>query len=164
MTPTRRRWSPRSCASAFDRSPRRPMSITAPRSDATHEVVNQVPPLENRNLFLDNAPLVEALEREGGGWASDRAIEAGAFWGGEPQEWGRLANENPPVLRTHDRVGNRLDSVDSPPAGLGRLPSGVAPADGCRQALGHARAAVERAGRGRARGAGGDLHERDAGR
>jgi putative acyl-CoA dehydrogenase len=92
------------------------MSITAPRSDATHEVVNQVPPLENRNLFLDNAPLVEALEREGGGWARDRAVEAGAFWGGEAQEWGRLANENPPVLRTHDRVGNRLDEVEFHPA------------------------------------------------
>jgi putative acyl-CoA dehydrogenase len=91
------------------------MSITAPRSDATHEVFNQVPPLENRNLFLDNAPLVEALKREGGGWAHDRAVEAGAFWGGEAQEWGRLANENPPVLRTHDRVGNRLDAVDFHP-------------------------------------------------
>jgi putative acyl-CoA dehydrogenase len=92
------------------------MSIATPPDHATHEVFNQVPPLENRNLFLDNAPLVEALEREGGGWASDRAIEAGAFWGGEPQEWGRLANENPPVLRTHDRFGNRLDSVDFHPA------------------------------------------------
>jgi putative acyl-CoA dehydrogenase len=92
------------------------MSITAPRSDATHEVFNQVPPLENRNLFLDNAPLVEALEREGGGWAHDRAVEAGAFWGGEAQEWGRLANENPPVLKTHDAVGNRLDEVEFHPA------------------------------------------------
>jgi putative acyl-CoA dehydrogenase len=92
------------------------MSITAPRSDATHEVFNQVPPLENRNLFLDNAPLVEALKREGGGWAHDRAAEAGAFWGGEAQEWGRLANENPPVLKTHDAVGNRVDEVEFHPA------------------------------------------------
>jgi putative acyl-CoA dehydrogenase len=92
------------------------MSIATPPSHATHEVTNQVPPLEGRNLFLDNAPLVEALEREGGGWARARAEEAGAFWGGEPQEWGRQANENPPVLRTHDRFGNRLDSVDFHPA------------------------------------------------
>jgi putative acyl-CoA dehydrogenase len=92
------------------------MSITAPRSDATHEVFNQVPPLENRNLFLDNAPLVEALKREGGGWAHDRAAEAGAFWGGEAQEWGRLANEHPPVLKTHDAVGNRVDEVEFHPA------------------------------------------------
>src|SRR3954449_5605586 len=92
------------------------MSITAPRSDATHEVTNQVPPLQNRNLFLDNAPLVEALEREGGGWARGRAEEAGGFGGGEPQEWGRLANENPPVLRTHDRFGNRIDEAEHHPA------------------------------------------------
>ena len=32
---------------------------------------------------------------------------------GEPaQEWGRLANEHPPVLRTHDRYGNRIDEVE----------------------------------------------------
>jgi len=37
------------------------MSVTAPPDQATHEVFNQVPPLEARNLFLDNAPLVEAL-------------------------------------------------------------------------------------------------------
>jgi putative acyl-CoA dehydrogenase len=92
------------------------MSIAAPPSHATHEVTNQVPPLEDRNLFLDNAPLVEALEREGGGWARARAEEAGAFWGGAPQEWGRQANENPPVLRTHDRFGRRLDEVEFHPA------------------------------------------------
>jgi putative acyl-CoA dehydrogenase len=92
------------------------MSIATPHSDATHEVTNQVPPLAGRNLFLDNAPLVEALEREGGGWARARAEAAGAFWGGEPQEWGRLANEHTPVLRTHDRFGHRIDEVEFHPA------------------------------------------------
>jgi putative acyl-CoA dehydrogenase len=79
---------------------------------ATHEVTNQPPPLAGRNLFEDNAPLGEALEREGGGWARDRLVEAGAFWGGEPMEWGVLANERPPVLHRHDRYGNRVDRVD----------------------------------------------------
>src|SRR3954469_22396165 len=116
MTPTRRRSSPRSCSSAFDRSPRRAMSIATPPSHATHEVTNQVPPLENRNLFLDNAPLVEALEREGGGWARERAAQAGEFWGGERQEWGGLATKTPPVLKTHDRFGRRLDEVEFHPA------------------------------------------------
>jgi len=32
---------------------------------AAHEVANQSPPLEGRNLFDDNLPLVEALAREG---------------------------------------------------------------------------------------------------
>ncbi|HEU4974750.1 MAG TPA: acyl-CoA dehydrogenase family protein [Baekduia sp.] len=84
---------------------------------ATHEVRNQVPPLEGRNLFLDHAALVEGLHREGGGWAHDRAVEVGAFWGGEPmQVWGFQANEHPPVLHTHDRYGNRLDAVEFHPA------------------------------------------------
>ena len=48
--------------------------LTAPAAPFhTHEVANQVPPLAGRNLFEDNLPLVEALEREGAGWARERA-------------------------------------------------------------------------------------------
>jgi putative acyl-CoA dehydrogenase len=37
--------------------------------------------------------------------------------GGEPQQqWGRLANENRPVLRTFDRYGHRIDEVEFHPA------------------------------------------------
>lgn len=64
----------------------------------THEVANQAPPLEDRNLFDDNVPLVEALAREGGGWAHERAREVGAAFGGAPLRWGFEANENPPRL------------------------------------------------------------------
>ncbi len=78
---------------------------------ATHEVTNQPPPLIGRNLFTDNSALVEALEREGGSWARERAVECGRFWGDEPIEWGRLANERPPVLERFDRYGNRVDNV-----------------------------------------------------
>ncbi len=85
-------------------------------SATTHVVTNQAPPYEGRNLFADNVPLVEALEREGGGWARERCVQAGRVWGGEPLEWGRLANENPPKLRTHDRFGNRIDEVEFHPA------------------------------------------------
>ena len=35
---------------------------------------------------------------------------------GEPLEWGRLANEHPPQLRTHDRFGERIDEVEFHPA------------------------------------------------
>jgi putative acyl-CoA dehydrogenase len=79
---------------------------------ATHEVANQVPPLEDRNLFDDNVPLIEALRREGGGWALERAREVGASWGGEPIRWGFEANENPPRLKTFDRYGHRIDEVE----------------------------------------------------
>jgi putative acyl-CoA dehydrogenase len=78
----------------------------------THEVANQVPPLEERNLFEDNVPLVEALAREGGGWAHERAREVGAAWGGAPLRWGFEANENPPKLKTFDRYGHRIDEVE----------------------------------------------------
>ena len=86
--------------------------LTSRMPFATHEVANQVPPFEGRNLFDDNAPLVEALEREGGGWARERAREVGAVWGGDPITWGFEANENPPRLKTFDRYGNRIDEVE----------------------------------------------------
>ncbi|HEY2537634.1 MAG TPA: DNA alkylation response protein, partial [Solirubrobacteraceae bacterium] len=83
----------------------------------THEVFNQAPPLEGRNVFADNTPLVEATEREGASWALERASELGELIGGEPQQvWGWQANENKPVLHTHDRYGHRLDEVEFHPA------------------------------------------------
>jgi putative acyl-CoA dehydrogenase len=97
--------------------------LTTPNT--THEVLNQVPPLENRNLFEDHAALQEALEREGGGWARERLRAAGAFWGGEPMRWGVEANEHPPVLHTHDRFGHRRDEVEFHPAWHALMQAGV---------------------------------------
>src|SRR6188472_2575517 len=97
--------------------------LTTPAT--THEVLNQVPPLEGRNLFEDHAALREALEREGGGWAIDRLRAAGAFWGGEPMRWGFEANEHPPVLHTHDRFGHRRDEVEFHPAWHALMRAGV---------------------------------------
>jgi len=83
----------------------------------THEVHNQPPPLTGHNVFEANRPLVEALEREGGGWARDRVSALGAVDGdAQVQEWARQANENPPKLRTHDRYGHRVDEVEFHPA------------------------------------------------
>jgi len=83
----------------------------------THTVFNQVPPLEGLDVYSSNQPLVEAVAREGAGWVSERAAQLGRFVGGEPQQsWGRLANENRPVLKTHDRYGNRIDEVEFHPA------------------------------------------------
>ena len=97
--------------------------LTTPTT--THEVLNQVPPLEGRNLFADHAALQEALEREGGGWARERLHAAGAFWGGEPMRWGVEANEHPPVLHTHDRFGHRRDEVEFHPAWHALMRAGV---------------------------------------
>jgi putative acyl-CoA dehydrogenase len=83
----------------------------------THTVANQAPPLEGVDVFSSNRPLVEATKREGAAWVLPRAAELGKFVGGEPQQlWGRLANESKPVLRTHDRYGNRIDEVEFHPA------------------------------------------------
>ncbi len=83
---------------------------------ATHEVLNQSPPLADYNLFREDRALVEALRREGGGWAEARADRLGALAGGEPIVWGSQANANPPILRTHDRFGHRIDEVEFHPA------------------------------------------------
>jgi putative acyl-CoA dehydrogenase len=78
---------------------------------------NQPPPLVDYNLFDADAPLREALEREGGAWAHDLVHELGRLAGTEEAiEWGFQANSNPPQLHTHDRFGNRIDEVTFHPA------------------------------------------------
>lgn len=84
---------------------------------ATHEVTNQVPPLEGYNAFLQDKVLQEALRREGAGWAADHAAGLGSEVGsGRMQTLARLANRFTPELRTHDRFGNRVDLVEFHPA------------------------------------------------
>jgi putative acyl-CoA dehydrogenase len=93
---------------------------------ATHTVTNQPPPLEGLNLFEQNRPLVEALEREGAGWGAAEAAAVGELAGGEGIRLGFEANENPPRLKTHDRFGNRVDQVEFHPAWHRLLESSVA--------------------------------------
>jgi len=96
-----------------------PREGTAGAPWKTHEVFNQAPPLEGVDVFASNTPLVEAVEREGAGWVRERASRLGRFVGagvGGPQEWGRLANENKPILRLFDRYGHRIDEVEFHPA------------------------------------------------
>jgi putative acyl-CoA dehydrogenase len=83
---------------------------------ATHVVTNQVPPLVGHDVAAD-AALLDGLHRHGAGWAEPDLHELGQLAGSEQaQEWGRLANAYPPVLRTHDRYGNRIDEVEYHPA------------------------------------------------
>jgi putative acyl-CoA dehydrogenase len=82
-----------------------------------HEVVNQPPPLVDYNVFESDRPLVEAVAREGADWARERIAAVGEYAGSaQAQELGRLANENGPKLRTHDRYGNRVDVPEFHPA------------------------------------------------
>lgn len=85
--------------------------------DPARTVLNQPPPLQPVNLFEVDLPLQQALQREGGGWGIDRAHEAGAVAGSvEALEHSRRAERNLPVLRTHDRFGNRIDEVELDPS------------------------------------------------
>jgi putative acyl-CoA dehydrogenase len=83
---------------------------------ATHDVLNQPPPFADQDLVAIDRPLTEGIEREGAGWASDDLHALGTLAGSpEPQVWARRANEYPPVLRTHDRYGYRIDEVEYHP-------------------------------------------------
>jgi putative acyl-CoA dehydrogenase len=84
---------------------------------ATHEVTNQVPPLVGHDPIGGDTVLIEACRRHADAPALASLAELGRLAGSEQaQEWGRLANENPPKLRTHDRYGHRIDEVEFHPA------------------------------------------------
>ncbi len=80
-------------------------------------VTNQPPPLTGYDVFGSDLALVEGVRRHEAGWAVEALTSLGERAGtGEAQEWGRLANEYPPQLRTLDRYGNRLDEVEFHPS------------------------------------------------
>jgi putative acyl-CoA dehydrogenase len=86
---------------------------------------NQPPALEDYDAYAQNVPLAEAVQREGGGWAEQRLSELGRLCGGPLLEQGRLANAHLPILRTHDRFGERIDEVEFHPAWHELLRAGV---------------------------------------
>src|SRR5215213_4295573 len=94
------------------------MATTEPRpAAATEEVFNQAKSLEGYNVFESDRVLSAAVDREGGDWAGEALREFGAVCGrSDVIELGRLANENRPRLRTHDRFGHRIDEVEFHPA------------------------------------------------
>ncbi|MEU3729549.1 acyl-CoA dehydrogenase family protein [Streptomyces sp. NPDC033538] len=97
---------------------------------STHTVTNQAPPLVGYDVFTADRALTAAVERH---LAPELREEAMAELSGlgrgcgsfQVQEWGALANENPPVLRTHDRYGHRVDEVGFHPAWHRLLGKGV---------------------------------------
>jgi putative acyl-CoA dehydrogenase len=92
-------------------------TVEQPAAGKTHEVFNQPSPLVDYNVFEADRPLVEAVRREGAEWAERRISAVGEYAGSEhAQTLGRLANENGPRLRTHDRYGRRVDEAEFHPA------------------------------------------------
>ncbi len=82
----------------------------------THCVFNQPPALEGANLYRLDRPLQHWVQHFGGGWGQARLDSYGALAGGPLMAAGFLANENRPLLRTHDRYGHRIEQVDFHPA------------------------------------------------
>ncbi|MFJ8824035.1 acyl-CoA dehydrogenase family protein [Streptomyces sp. NPDC102467] len=99
-------------------------------SGSTHTVTNQTPPLVGYDVFDADRALTEGLERYLDPELLDETraeltVLGRAAGSAQAQEWGRLANENPPVLRTHDRYGHRIDEVDFHPSWHRLLGKGV---------------------------------------
>jgi putative acyl-CoA dehydrogenase len=83
----------------------------------THTVFNQAPPFADINLFDADPALVEAVTREGAGWAAESLSALGNRLGSAAVlELGRLANAHPPELHGFDRGGHRIDAVEFHPA------------------------------------------------
>ncbi|MCF3184172.1 acyl-CoA dehydrogenase family protein [Streptomyces polychromogenes] len=90
----------------------------------THTVSNQAPPLVGYEVYLGDRALTEGVERHLAEAAPEVREEARreltdlgrAAGSAQAQQWARQANENPPVLRTHDRYGHRIDEVEFHPA------------------------------------------------
>jgi len=91
-------------------------SAAVGRPHPTHAVLNQVPPLAGHDV-ADDPALLAGLAREGAGWAEPDLHELGTLAGAaDTAEHARLANEHPPVLRSHDAQGNRIDEVEFHPS------------------------------------------------
>ncbi|MDC0773702.1 acyl-CoA dehydrogenase family protein [Streptomyces sp. HD] len=97
---------------------------------STHTVTNQPPPLVGHDLYTADRALTEAVERHLAPELLDEVRGELAALGRtcgsvQVQEWGVLANENPPRLRTHDRYGRRIDEVEFHPSWHRLLGKGV---------------------------------------
>ncbi len=85
----------------------------------THQVFNQSTPFVDVNLYSADPALREAVTAFAGADAAthDHLSRLGQRYGSsQAQQWAQQANANPPVLRSFDRFGHRLDEVEFHPA------------------------------------------------
>ena len=88
-----------------------------PGDHRTHRVENQPPPMDGYDPFACDPALADAVVREGAAEALPALRQLGQLVGSaEAREHARLANENSPILRTHDRYGHRIDEVEFHPS------------------------------------------------
>lgn len=83
----------------------------------THEVLNQVPPLEHFNAFDSDIALTDALTREGGAWHTETLSRDGAqLTQPDVLALADLANRHAPELFTHSPRGERIDALEFHPS------------------------------------------------
>ena len=83
---------------------------------STHEVTNQAPVLAGYDPLACDPAVPAALRARGAEPTPELRELAAEAGSATAREHGRLANENPPALRTHDRFGNRIDEVEFHPS------------------------------------------------
>jgi len=82
----------------------------------THEVDNQPPEFAPRDLWRDDVALRAAVAHAGADRFAGRIAAYGALAGRDLYAAGFDANRDRPRLRTHDRFGHRIDTVEFHPA------------------------------------------------
>jgi putative acyl-CoA dehydrogenase len=92
----------------------------------TDDDLNLVAAPVDRDLFTDDVVLVEAVERHEAKDHIIRLRDLGRLAGApRSARWAEFVDRFPPVLRTHDPFGRRVDEVDYHPAWHRLLQSGV---------------------------------------
>lgn len=87
------------------------------RGFKTHDVTNVPPEVVQRNIFEGDQIMADIVKNEKIEWASDKLSAMGKICGAtRTQELARLANEEKPKLRTHNRIGERINFVEYHPS------------------------------------------------
>jgi len=84
---------------------------------ATHEVLNQPPPMAGYDAYSRDPWLTAAVQRAGIEGMETAYAEMGRFVGSaEAHHHAMLANRYTPELHSHDRYGNRRDAIEYHPS------------------------------------------------
>jgi len=90
------------------------------------EAINVVPAPVDHDVFGSDPALVEAVRHYGGEQHLPRLRELGRLAGSaRSARWAEFVDRFPPVLRSHDPYGRRIDEVDHHPAWHRLLQAGV---------------------------------------
>jgi putative acyl-CoA dehydrogenase len=90
------------------------------------EALNVVPAPVDRDVFDGDLALVDAVRHHGGERHLERLRDLGRLAGSARSvRWAEFVERHPPVLRSHDPHGRRIDEIDHHPAWHRLLQTGV---------------------------------------